>query len=322
MMTLRWGLVLWLLVGGVSRVEGAENWLYWTHTTGIGRVRVDGTEATSALIGGFQIEGVAASAARHRLVWGDVPPTVPIAPSGLLQTSRLDGSGIERLVGQLPHPGAVAWDEVHDLVYWTDLEKSEIMRANADGSGVETVLAARDEIRQLGGIALDPQRDSLVFAYVNPLIDSLFPGAIARLNLGDAQLDNVVSGLSEPKGVALHEGNVYWADNLLGTGGVIGRLLLETGERDVIVKDLKSPVGIAIDPAAEQIYWTDRLAGKLQRAGLDGSNPVDVLSDLEDPSALSIAVPEPAAWLLLLSGIYAWPHAARERSMRRGSPTK
>jgi hypothetical protein len=103
---------------------------------------------------------------------------------------------------------------------------------------------------------------------------------------------------------------LFWADDLLGTGGVIERADLETGERDLIVRELQSPVGVAIDTVAQQVYWTDQSTGMVQRANLDGSDAVDVLTQLNQPGALALSVvPEPSTRLLMLMAIAAWCYA-------------
>jgi hypothetical protein len=319
----RAGWLLIVLVSLATRVLATESWLYWSHPTGIGRSRLDGSDSIAELVSGFQVEGVAASADRDRLLWSDLPPTVPAVPSGIVRSSRLDGSGIELLTGQLPHPSAVALDEIRGLVYWTDLETMEIQRASLQGSPVETVLPAQMEISELGGLVIDPDNDALYFSYVNPLIDSIYAGAIGRLDLESSAVDNVVVGLSHPQGVALHQGHLFWADDLLATGGVIGRVELESGEQELIVKELQSPVGVAIDRLSEHIYWADRSSGMIQRANLDGSAQINVLTGLDQPRAVALAVvPEPSTGLLLLFGCQTClVRMRRTRHARSGSQT-
>jgi hypothetical protein len=297
------GLGVIVLVPLAMRAAAAESWLFWSHPTGIGRSQLNGSDPTAEFISGFQVEGLAAAVGRDQLFWSDLPPTVPVTPSGVLRTSRLDGSNNERLVGQLPHPGAIALDDEHGLIYWTDLETMEIMRSQLDGSSVETVLPAQPEISDLGGLVIDAQNDKLYFSYVNPLIDGLYPGAIGRLDLANSVVDSIVAGLSHPEGLALHQDVLFWADDLLASGGVIGRVELDSGDPSFIVTELQSPVGLAIDPMSELLYWTDWRAGTVQRSNLDGSDRTDILTGLNQPRALALAVvPEPSAGLLLLIG--------------------
>jgi hypothetical protein len=48
------------------------------------------------------------------------------------------------------------------------------------------------------------------------------------------------------------------------------------------------PTGIALDPAAGKMYWTDFLDGTIQRANLDGSAVETLVSDLESPQGIAL----------------------------------
>jgi hypothetical protein len=59
------------------------------------------------------------------------------------------------------------------------------------------------------------------------------------------------------------------------------------------------PLGIAIDLDSNRLFWAQ--PGAIGAMDLDGSNPV-LYSVGGTPNSLAI-VPEPASWLLLLSGV-------------------
>jgi hypothetical protein len=120
------------------------------------------------------------------------------------------------------------------------------------------------------------------------LIDGLFPGAIARVNEDGSELETIVSGLSEPWGIAvdLTAGTFYWTDVLLGRGGVIRRADLDGSNVLDVVDGLLDPRGVALDTLAKQIYWADLAAGKIQRSSFDGGETVDLLSKLDRPQSL------------------------------------
>ncbi len=62
---------------------------------------------------------------------------------------------------------------------------------------------------------------------------------------------------------------IYWADP--GEGKIF-RANLDGTNSEVIVSNLGSPRGIALDNIQGKVYWTDPLADKIQRSNLDGSN--------------------------------------------------
>lgn len=51
------------------------------------------------------------------------------------------------------------------------------------------------------------------------------------------------------------------------------------------------PYGIAVDSSAEQVYWTDRKAGKIQRLSLRCSN-----GSLEVPSRMNSTMVKAGKW--------------------------
>ena len=160
----------------------------------------------------------------------------------------------------------------------------------------------------MSGIALDLVHDRLYFSYVNPLIDSLFPGGIGRANLDGSNVETIVSGLGQPMGVALDTaGNgVYWSDALsMAGGGAIQAADLDGQQPRTLLAGLDTPFGVALDLAQRDIYWTDKGTGKIQRTGMAGVLPFfqDVVVGMTAPTAIAI-VPEPASLMLaLLAGL-------------------
>jgi hypothetical protein len=57
----------------------------------------------------------------------------------------------------------------------------------------------------------------------------------------------------------------------------------------VIVEDGINAVGISIDMENDHLYWLDKNIGKLFRSDLDGSNRIEILSNLPSPIAIAMA---------------------------------
>ncbi len=59
--------------------------------------------------------------------------------------------------------------------------------------------------------------------------------------------------------------------------------------QDLVTSGLSEPAGLALDPGAGKMYWTDPGTGKIQRANLDGSGVEDlVTSGLSGPAGLAL----------------------------------
>ena len=113
-------------------------------------------------------------------------------------------------------------------------------------------------------------------------------GKIQRANLDGSDVEDVVTGLNAPFGVALDVpgGKVYWPGS---SSGKIQRANLDGSNVEDLVTGLDLPFGIALDVAGGKMYWPIVAAspklqsGKIQRANLDGSNVEDLVTGLGDP---------------------------------------
>lgn len=122
----------------------------------------------------------------------------------------------------------------------------------------------------------------------------IFPDArILRANLNGSEVEDIVTGLSDLRGIAIDVDarTMYWID----TGaGKIQRANLDGSEvQDIITEGLVDPEGIAIDAKRGSIYWYD--AGKIRRANLDGSDVQEVLHFDPLSTVGGIAIDSPGA---------------------------
>lgn len=172
----------------------------WADMSGNGsirRVRFDGSGGET-LVQNFvdNPRHIALDLARGKMYWAD-----RMGGSGnLIRRANLDGSGAEDLIAGLgiSAPEGVALDLVADKLYWT-ATGSGVMRANLDGTSVETVVVS--EASALGGIELDVERHQLYW------VDS-GAGAIMRASLDGTDVLAVASGLDMPVGLAINSHGV------------------------------------------------------------------------------------------------------------------
>src|SRR5271165_4107117 len=80
-----------------------------------------------------------------------------------------------------------------DLIYWTDAGNDDIRRANADGSGQQTLVSG---VSQPVGIALNLAGGKMYWTDEGA-------GDIRRANLDGTGSQTLVSGLTDPIGIAL-----------------------------------------------------------------------------------------------------------------------
>jgi hypothetical protein len=117
--------------------------------------------------------------------------------------------------------------------------------------------------------------------------------AIQRANLDGTGFEALVS-TPFLAGMALDlvQGKIYWTaggapDDNQGDfcptveAGRVQRADLDGTAVETLVTGLKVPVGIALDPAASEMYWVDLCTRKVQRANPDGTGIEDLVADLE-----------------------------------------
>lgn len=225
-------------------------------------------------------------------------------PGGVIRTRSTKGGAITDVVTHLTSPAGVALDARRGRIYWSDLgdanNASAIFSANVDGSDVQKLVSGVF-ISDIAGIALDPIHDKLYFTYINPLLDSLLTGGIARADLDGSNLEHIVGGQGKPVGIAVDPAGdgIYWADAMsfgpAGGGGAINAADLEGHNQRTILGGLNKPYGVALDLADQHVYWTDMGAGKIQRTVMSGMLPFfqDVLTGLTSPTAIVIVPTQP-----------------------------
>ncbi len=105
---------------------------------------------------------------------------------------------------------------------------------------------------------------------------------IQRANLDGSNIENIVTGVEAPNGIALDVagGKMYWTvwmkiqrADLDGQNieDLVESYIEIIGTEDLI-EEYVSPYGIVLDVAGGKMYWTEKWPNKIQRANLDGSN--------------------------------------------------
>ena len=100
---------------------------------------------------------------------------------------------------------------------------------------------------------------------------------IQRSDLDGSDVEDLVTGLSDPVGIALDVsgGKMYWTD--ARTRKIQRSNLDGSGVEDLVTTGLSYPVGIALDVFGGKIYWTNGEGG-IQRSNLDGSGIEDLVT--------------------------------------------
>jgi DNA-binding beta-propeller fold protein YncE len=225
----------------------------------------------------------------------------PKANDGSIERADLDGSNLKHIVppGGTHTPKQLQFDEKNRKLYWCDREGMRVMRANLDGSNIETLVETsqgdarpgKDQKKWCVGIAVDP--DGGKFYWGQKGNDNAGEGRIFRANLeipngqtpaNRKDIEVLYEDLPEPIDLDLDLDNrlMYWTDR--GDpprGNTVNRAPMDAApgarkEPEIIFNHLEEGIGLAIDLKGGRMFLTD-LAGSVYTANLDGSNKKTLL---------------------------------------------
>ena len=252
----------------------------------------DGSDHRVIVTGGHMPDGVTVDAAAGHIYWTNMG--VPNLDDGTLQRCDLDGGAVTTIVPQgVTHtPKQLCLDRVGHKLYWADREGMRMMRANLDGSDVETLVVSGDVAADRGdatkwcvGVAIDHARGQLYWTQKGS--DNAGQGRILRAGLDIPKGETAATrsdievwreGLPEPIDLEFDEGSrlLYWTDR--GdppAGNTVNRASVDAIVRlppEILVSHLMEAIGLALDVAGGRLFVTD-LGGSVYAVGLDGSHP-------------------------------------------------
>jgi hypothetical protein len=220
----------------------------------------------------------------------------PKANDGTILRSDLDGGNLTTIVppGGTFTPKQLQIEKKSGKLYWCDREGMRVMRANLDGSNIETLVDTSDGDPRPGpdatkwcvGIAVDVERGK--FYWTQKGGDNAEQGCIRRASIDMSSLETpadrqdielLYEALPEPIDLDIDPGTrtLYWTDR--GDpprGNTVNRAPLDAapGKRplpEIVFDHLMEGIGLALDPKGRRMFITD-FGGSIYSANLDGSD--------------------------------------------------
>jgi low-density lipoprotein receptor class B len=261
--------------------------------SGLERAGFDGTqlEAVQFQPSGFA-DGIALDPLHGKVYWTDTNASV-------IWSANMNGSGAQIVLDDFgAEPLGIALDVAGGKMYWTD--SAGVKRAALNGSGAE--LLNKGPAR--GFIALDLAAQRAYWA-------DWPSGTIKTASISpEAPVTNLITKQLAPFGVALdpHGGKIYWLQLNLnrkkGEKEVIRRANVDGSEAQTLLERPGAGFegGLAIDPAAGKLYWSEAESHDIAVASLDGSHaqalfgtgadsPVGLAIETSNPRPVNTAAP-------------------------------
>jgi DNA-binding beta-propeller fold protein YncE len=254
----------------------------------------DGSDRMVIATGCRYPDGIAVDAAAGHVYWTNMG--VPKANDGSVERADLDGRNRMTIVSQggTFTPKQIQLEKKSRKLYWCDREGMRVMRANLDGSNIETIVDTShgdprpgpDASRWCVGVAIDLDGGKFYWTQKGP--DNAGQGRICRAGIelpngqtasDRADVEVLYDELPEPIDLDLDLNNrvMYWTDR--GDpprGNTVNRASMDSDTTDraapeIVLTHLMEGIGIALDLKGGRMYVTD-FGGNVLAAELDGSD--------------------------------------------------
>jgi DNA-binding beta-propeller fold protein YncE len=239
-------------------------------------------------------DGVAVDAAARRIYWTNMGN--PTANDGSIERADVDGQNRQTIVrpGDTFTPKQLQLEKKSAKLYWCDREGMRVMRANLDGSNIETLVDTSQGDQRPGpdatkwcvGVAVDVDGGKVYWTQKGP--DNAGQGRLFRAGVelpagqtasNRADIEVVYDGLPEPIDLELDLNNrvIYWTDR--GDpprGNTVNRAPMDADAKgrpapEIVLTHLMEGIGIALDLKGDRMFITD-FGGNVFSARLDGSD--------------------------------------------------
>jgi hypothetical protein len=276
-----------------SADKGAAGRLFLLELSGgrIHSMNADGSDRKTIVTDCRFPDGIVVDSQAGHIFWTNMG-TLKVN-DGSIERADLDGSNRIVIVppGVTHTPKQLHMEKRSGKLYWSDREGMRVMRANIDGTNVETLVEtgegdddSRDATRWCVGITVDPERGQIYWTQKGP--DNSGLGRIFRAGIDVPEgedpahrtdIEVLFDDLPEPIDLELDLEHrvLYWTDR--GNppfGNTVNRAALDSrtgdGAEEILLADLMEGIGIALDVARDRMFVTD-FGGSVYTAKLDGS---------------------------------------------------
>ena len=252
-------------------------------------MNTDGSDRKTIVTDCRLCDGIVVDAEAGHIYWTNMGD--PNLNDGSIERADIDGRNRRTIVpeGGTFTPKQIHLDKQNGKLYWCDREGMRVMRADLDGSQIETLVDAGrgeddrgDQTRWCVGITIDPERKQIYWTQKGPNKGN--QGRLFRAGLdipreetasNRSDIEVFFDHLPEPIDLELDLKNrvLYWTDR--GDpprGNTVNRASIDAKPPapEILITHLMEGIGIALDVPGDRMFVTD-FAGSVYSAKLDGS---------------------------------------------------
>jgi sugar lactone lactonase YvrE len=260
----------------------------------------DGSDLKTIIDEGRRLpDGLALDVAAGHIYWTNMGD--PKKCDGAIMRSGLNGKDMITIVppGGTFTPKQLHLDKSTGKLYWSDREGMRVMRANLDGSEIETLVDTSlgdsrpgpDPTKWCVGIAVDA--DTGKFYWTQKGGHHAGVGRIFRANIqlpqgqsaeNRSDIELLYDNLPEPIDLDIDPVNrmLYWTDRGDAPyGNTVNRAPMDQRwenprKPEILLSQLMEGIGLALDLKGSRMFITD-FGGSVYSANLDGSNQKKLL---------------------------------------------
>ena len=279
----------------------------------------DGSDLKTIVSEGRKLpDGIVIDAEAGHIYWTNMG--IPSANDGSIIRADLDGTNLKAIVpeGRTHTPKQLQFDKKNAKLYWSDREGMRIMRANLDGTRLETLLDTSQgdprpgtdaaQLVRWESATLVPDRGQIYWTQKGN--DNAGDGRIFRAGIeipkgqdpkNRKDVEILYDGLPEPIDLDLDLADrmMYWTDR--GDpprGNTVNRAPMDASsgnrkEPEIVFNHMMEGIGLALDLKHGRMFLTD-LGGSVYRCNLDGSDKKAILfaeGNLSDESIAYAEIP-------------------------------
>ena len=252
-------------------------------------INPDGSDSKTLVTGCRLPDGIAVDVEAGHLYWSDTG--VANRNDGKIERADLGGGNRRTIVpeGATFTPKQIYLDKRNRKLYWSDREGMRVMRANLDGSQIETLVeTGRGDADRSNpsnwcvGIAVDADRGHIYWTQKSG--DNAEHGRISRASIeiptGQTPANRrdiavLFEGLPDPIDLELDLTNrvLYWTDRgIPPRGNTVSRTPIDGKlSQNRVLSHLMEGIGIALDVPGERMFVTEQ-GGSIYSARLDGAD--------------------------------------------------